>query len=156
MITNAIKLEYSHLTDDQVDNKILKYVADILGVAVNNEKFEEVFQETSWPMKIIKLQAITDKQNQYSLQYVEKIINALRNRTRLILSPDFKLQDLQTKSTATLVKATNQLFSGFDEDFNLKENVQSEINVIALEGDHFSVLENSKLIEILHADHDRI
>lgn len=157
MINSAIKVQYAHLTDEQVDNKILKQVADILGVKAEGEKFDDIFQESSWPIKILKLSEITDKQQQYSVQYVEKIINALRNRIRIILSSDFKLTDVLTKSTATLVKAAFSQFSGgFGDDFNLKDNIQSNVSVFTLDGDHFSVLENAKLIEILHEDHDKI
>lgn len=156
MIKNAIQVQYAHLSDEQVDNKILKQVSEILGVSVDEDKFEDVFQESSWPIKIIKILEVTDKQQQYSLQYVEKIINALRNRIRMFLSPDFKITDKLTISTATLVKASNQFLVGFGEDFNLNENISTKINIFTLEGDHFSVLENSKLTEILHDDHEKI
>lgn len=156
MIKNAMQVQYAHLSNEQVDNKILKQVSDIIGVAVDEEKFEEVFQESSWPVKIIKILEITDKQEQYSLHYVEKIINALRNRIRIILSSDFKITDKLASSTATLVKASDQFLVGFGEDFNLNENISTKINIFTIEGDHFSVLENSKLIDILHEDHEKI
>lgn len=99
---------------------------------------------------------LTDGKINYSKQYLCKMIGALLNRLKLVMNFNFDknemagILDATLKATITLIKPTQASCTDIAEDYHLNKFTKQNVNIKYLDGNHLTVLENTKLINILN------
>lgn len=113
---------------------------------------QNVLNQPTWPEKVNKLAEFSQEAKVYTKEYLKLMLNALVNRIKLILNTDTKISSI-SNSTAILIRPTIASVSNISEDYELSENFKVKLDVLRLEGNHFSILENPILIETLNKHH---
>lgn len=91
----------------------------------------------------------------YSKQYLQNLIVAILNRLKVVMNlngtdDDMKgVMDVRLKSQITLIRPTQASVSDIVEDYDLHKFSERAVNIKYVEGNHWTVLENTELTNIL-------
>jgi fatty acid synthase len=143
---------YKIQTDEAIQNSILAHIIDIVFSSSDKKILQEVFAQTTLDERVQKIVNFSDSQHIYGSKFIKLMVIALVNRVKIILNRDVKISSI-TKSTATLIRAKTATISNISEDYGLNSNFKQKINVTHLDGNHFTLLENPLLLEILNKIH---
>lgn len=97
-----------------------------------------------------------DIKTKYSQQYLENITVAILNRLKAVINLNIEgdklghVMDEKLKSAITLIRPTQVSFSDIVEDYGLQTYTEQPVTVNYVEGNHFSVLENVDLANIIN------
>lgn len=104
----------------------------------------------AWPEKIDRIIEIARSANmEYSEQYMRDMVEAMYVRLKSLFAYEvdkyFKLQ-----SSITLVRPTEVAVVDIDEDYELSKITSGTVNLKFIEGNHQTMLDNEKLIEVIN------
>lgn len=104
----------------------------------------------TWPEKINKLVEFGKRANiEYSGEYLRKMIDAFYTRLKLVF--EFDEQSVKKiKSSITLVRPTEVSVVDIDEDYELSKYTDGKIDLKFIEGNHTTMLDNEKLVQIIN------
>jgi hypothetical protein len=114
---------------------------------------KEIATKKTWEEKVEKIANFDQKI--YGKEYIRLVLTALSNRLKLI----FRLENdfvSELDSSLTLVRPSATTVTNIEENYNLQENFRQKVQINFLEGDHFSILENSELVDLLNQHHLKI
>lgn len=142
---------------EYVQNVVLgNILANTLRDVVDDEFILQVFKQPTWAEKTNMLADYPKFLNLYGKEYSNAIMNALVNRIRLVLMADTTISSL-TNTTALLVRPITVSVINISENYDLDVNFkEGHVDVNYLDGDHFSILENPKLMETVNQLHASI
>lgn len=84
----------------------------------------------------------------YPLKFLENLGRAFCERIRAIISYQKSFDKLKTP--CKLLRPKEQICSGFEEDYKLGVILENFEEIVFLEGDHVSVLENLETAQHIH------
>jgi fatty acid synthase len=136
-------------TDEAVQNVLL---SGIMRVVFPEEKVDvlEIMKENpTWEARVEKILDLCKEQYLYTTDYLRDMANCLFHRIKMVLDfkPDF--QDV-IKSSITLIRPTEISIVDVDEDYGLKRLTRGVVSVKYVDGNHLTMLENSKLVQIIN------
>lgn len=103
----------------------------------------------TWESRVEKLLEMATDQHLYSTNYLRTMANSLFYRIKMVLN--YKSDSNQIlKSPITLVRPTDISIVDVDEDYGVQKLTSGTFNVKYVEGNHLTMLENSKLIHIIN------
>lgn len=109
-----------------------------------------VLSEKSWDDRIKKFIELYPGEKPYSEDYGVKILNALVNRIMLTSTMSLKEFPRVQNAPVTLIRTTEPTISDVEKDYGLAEYFMNVIDVMYLEGNHATVLDNPKLSETIN------
>lgn len=103
----------------------------------------------TWELRLEKLLHMSTDQYLYTTEYLRKMANCLYQRIKMVI--DFKSDPTHIlKSPITLVRPTEISIVDVEEDYGLHKLCNGNTNVKYVEGNHLTMLENPKLIQMIN------
>lgn len=146
---------YKEHSEEYIRNHFVGNLLTSLLTKQNSEYVNNVLDLPTWDEKINAVVEIISSQNIYSKEYLMLMLNALVNRTRMILNLPDKLCMLET-TTATLIRPVTSAVGDLKENYELDLNFKTDVEVKCVEGNHFSILESPQVLEILNKIHSSL
>lgn len=104
----------------------------------------------SWEERINKLSEFTKDQNVYSEDYIRKMTTATYFRVKMAVNQDLD-NIIPIKSPITLIRPTESFFTDIVDDYDLPKYTTGAFSLKLVEGNHSTILENSKIAEIINS-----
>ena len=109
----------------------------------------EIMKIPTWDSRVEKLLDLSADQYIYSTDYLRKMANCLYQRIKMVI--DYKSDsNYILRSPITLVRPTEISIVDVEEDYGLHKLTNGTTNVKYVEGNHLTMLENPKLIQIIN------
>lgn len=140
------------IDDESIRNSVLAHVITNVVKDVSEDFGTSILKQSKWS---VKTAMIADALNSASLHDEEEstaVMNALVNRIWMIISTQNVVSSLNT-TTSTLIKPSTPSATSISENYAIDGNFKKKTSVEYLDGDHFTILENPKLIEIMNRLH---
>lgn len=137
--------------DEALQNYLLSTIIVLLFPEDYDFIAKNVVAKPSFDVKIDKLIEFTSKQNLYSSNFVKNILKALFNRTKMLITLDVDAFEILQFTPLSLIRPTEASVIEIDEDYALQKYCPQKINLQFVDGNHFTVLDNLKLSEIINA-----
>lgn len=103
----------------------------------------------TWESRLEKLLELSSDQYLYSTEYLRKMANCLFQRIKMVINYKFESCTM-LRSPITLVRPTEISIVDVEEDYGIHKLTSGTTSVKYVEGNHFTMLDNSKLIQILN------
>lgn len=148
------QLSYGQITTDITNESIqLMLIVAIVQNIFPEESPEQIMLKLTecptWEKKVDKLVEFGRAQSEYSEQYMRSTTQAMYNRLKILLNYD--TENVQRiKSHITLVRPTEVAVVDIDEDYELSRFTEGQVNLKFIDGNHTTVLDNDKLIQIIN------
>ncbi|KAL7037047.1 hypothetical protein ACKWTF_009050 [Chironomus riparius] len=114
--------------------------ADVLQIMANNP---------TWEDRVDRLMEMAKDQYIYSTDYLRLMANCLFQRIKMVLNYKHDPKNMM-KSPVTLIRPTEISIVDVEEDYGLHKITNGIISIKYIEGNHFSMLENPKLVQIIN------
>lgn len=158
LATGLMRAVSSNNNNEDLENVLIMTIFDKLCPLVKLEVFQsQLAQKTTFLSKVDLLLEIlpADVRSTYSEGYLRKIILAILNRVRAVFkygSDDSVAvaNSVKLKSKIILVRPSVASFKGIADDYELSQITTDPVIVRIVEGDHFKVLENDEIINIIN------
>lgn len=147
-----------------LENILIMTIFDKLCPLVKSDVFQsQLAQKTSWLSKVDLLLDLlpNDVKSTYSDIYLKKILLAILNRVKAVYkygnNVDVEnnnnnniISSVKLKSKIILVRPSLASFKGIADDYELSNIAENPVIVRTVEGDHFKVLENEEITNIIN------
>lgn len=137
-------------TDEFLQTILLSTIVPTVFPQDNGEFTKSVLLCTTWESRINKLIELSKNQKLYSDNYIREMSIALFNRIRIIISLDLNSFEQLNNTPISFVRPSQASVVDIDEDYGLSKYSTEKINVKYVEGNHMSILENSKLTDLIN------
>lgn len=139
-----------NFTIEDVRKMILVIAIQVSYQTYDGKIVKAVLDEKSWDDHIKKFIELYPGEIPYSEEYVTNMLNALVQRT--VIASNLSLDDYPKirKSSCILIRPTEQTVSDMEKDYGLSKYFTTVVNVKFLEGSHATVLDNSKLDDLIN------
>jgi fatty acid synthase len=107
----------------------------------------KIFANPTLDLKLKSFMEFARDRSEYSADYGQKMMRGLFNRLKISLNADKISFEKLESSSMTLYKPSEMSLNQIDEDYGLSEFTEQKLVIKNIEGDHVSILSNSKLIE---------
>jgi hypothetical protein len=107
----------------------------------------EIFANPTLDLKLKSFIEFARGRSAYSADYGQKIMRGLFNRLKVSLNADKISFGKLENSSMTFFKPSEMSLNQIDDDYGLSELIKHKLIIKNIEGDHVSILSNSKLIE---------
>lgn len=152
LVKTLAQERYKINTDEAIQNSVIAHIFQNVFSNIDDDFVKDVFTQPTWNDKIERIIEFADSQKLYGKEYLKLMMHALVNRIKIILNTDIKICNVDS-STSTLIRPTTPSVANISENYDLDVNFKRKVDVIYLEGNHFTVLENPLLLEKLHELH---
>lgn len=136
-------------TDEAVQNVL---ISGIMRTVYPEEKVDVLQIMTSyptWESRVEKVIELASDQYLYSTDYLRTMSNCLFQRIKMVI--DYKVDPSRVlKSPVTLVRPTEISIVDVDADYGVHKLTSGTTSVKFVEGNHLTMLENPKLIQIIN------
>lgn len=113
---------------------------DVMQIMTNNP---------TWETRVEKVLEMASDQYIYSQDYLRTMANCLFQRIKMVIN--YKSETNQVlKSPITLVRPTEISIVDVEDDYGIQKLTNGNTSVKYVEGNHLTMLENSKLIQIIN------
>ncbi|CAO1403431.1 unnamed protein product [Diamesa serratosioi] len=137
-------------TEEELQNYLLSTIINIAFPEECDFITKNVITNSTWDAKIDKLIEFTSAQNLYSSNYMKNITNALMNRTKMMINLDVDAFKPLKSTPLSLIRPNQASVTEIDEDYGLQKLCKQKINLQFIDGNHSTVLDNVRLIEIIN------
>lgn len=142
-------------SEDYLRQLLISHVLSNILSELPDSLKKEIFLQPSWDEQVAALIKHTDMKHKYSDEYLQFILNFLVSRARLLATTTSDIDDVMKASTILVRPATFSLMD-VSEDYNLSKNFEKKMKIVFLEGNHTSILENEKFVELMNETHAEI
>ena len=137
-------------TDEFIQTILLSTIVPTVFPQDNGEFTKAILSLTTWESRINKLIELSKNQKLYSDNYIREMSNALFNRIKIILNIDLKSFKPLNNTPISFVRPLQASIIDIDEDYGLSKYSKQKINLKFVEGNHMSMLDNSKLTDFIN------
>lgn len=156
MIKTLALEHYKIQTDEAIQNSIIGHLLSNVFNHLDDNFVRDVFSQQTWDEKIHKMINFSEVHNFYGKEYLKLMLIALVNRVKIILNTGLKISSI-SKSSSTLIRPNTASLSNICENYDLDINFEeTKTKIIFLDGNHFSILENKSLLEVITESHKTI
>lgn len=142
---------YKDQTDEAIQNTVIAYSMSFLFSNLEDDVVKDILSLSTWEEKVNK--ACDISYGVYGKEYLKLMLNALVRRIKHMLVTDKKNFKLCNQFKATLIRPKTAAVSNISEDYDLQPQFKKKVDVVFIEGNHFSVLENPDLADELNKNH---
>lgn len=103
----------------------------------------------TWESRLDKVVEMASDQYLYSQEYLRTMANCLFARIKMVINYEPESNHV-LKSPITLVRPTEISIVDVEEDYGIHKLTNGNTNVKYVEGNHLTMLENSKLVQIIN------
>lgn len=136
-------------SDEGVQNVLISGIMRTVFPEEKIDVMQIMKNNPTWESRIEKVIEMGTDQYLYSTDYLRTMANCLFQRIKMVIDyntdPNHRL-----KSPITLVRPTEISIVDVDDDYGIKKLTTGTTNVKFVEGNHLTMLENSKLIQIIN------
>lgn len=136
--------------EEELQNYLLSTIIALSFPEESEITTNNVLENLTWDVKVDELVKFTTKQNIYSSSFVRNISKALLNRMKLLIDLDIDAFKQLQSTPLSLIRSTEAAVIEIDEDYGLQKFCKQKINLQFVDGNHMTVLDNVKLIEIIN------
>jgi fatty acid synthase len=137
--------------DDFIKQLIIMTVIKILFRDRAQEVSTKVLSQKNVHDQVETFLDLAQHEREYSVDYGRKMLTGLFNRLKMLRNMNVDSFPVLQKSKLSFVKASVSSLNDFDEDYGLKNYVHNnDIEMNVLDGDHVTVLNNIKLIDLIN------
>lgn len=140
---------------DVTDEKIqLEMISHIMQAVFPEENLDNIRQKMeqlkTWESKLDKLMEIIKwSQLEIETEFFTTLCNGLYNRTMAAHHSQTE-NFVKIKAPIVLVRPTDAVVADIDEDYELQRYTDGLVTLKFIDGNHQSILENPKLVEIIN------
>lgn len=149
MIQNFIKSK--DVTDEKIQLELITHTMQAVFPEENLENIRQKMEQIkTWEKKLEKLmEFIKWSQLDIDIDYFTTLCNGIYNRT--IAAHHSQTENIvKIKSPIVLIRPTDAIVSDIDEDYELPRYTEGLVTLKFIDGNHQSILENSKLIDVIN------
>lgn len=149
MIQNFVKSKA--VTDETIQLELISHMMQAVFPEENLDSMRQKMEHLAgWEMKLNKLiEIIKWSQLDIQVDYFTTICDGIYNRT--IAAHHSQTENVvKIKSPIVLVRPTDAIVSDIDEDYELQRYTEGLVTLKFIDGNHQSILENSKLVDIIN------
>ena len=137
-------------SEDLIQNSLIGQICSNIFTSLDEKFIRELLAYKTWQEKVEKL--INLDQSVYGKEYLKLTANAIFNRIKIVFNSE-TMKCSKLNSTSTLVRPIGASITNIDEAYDLDDNFKKKVKVAYLDGNHFSILENPNLVELLNLLH---
>jgi len=115
------------------------------------DALKQVLFKSSWNDRLDKFIEMASELSNYNVEFGRKMMTTMYNRVKMLANSEKNTFAKLGTTRVELVKPTEAATSDIDEDYELSKIVQQKISIHVMEGDHSSMLTNSKLIQYFNS-----
>lgn len=149
MIQNFVKSK--DVTDEKIQLELISHTMQAVFPEENLENIRRKMEQIqTWDKKLDKLvEFIKWSQLEIDTDYFTTLCNGIYNRT--IAAHHSQTDDIvKIRSPIVLIRPTDAIVSDIDEDYELPRCTEGLVTLKFIDGNHQSILENPKLVEIIN------
>lgn len=149
MIQNFVKSK--DVTDEKIQLELISHIMQAVFPEENLENIRHKMEQLeTWDSKLDKLvEFIKWSQLEIETEYFTTLCNGIYNRT--IAAHHSQTENfVKIRSPIVLVRPTDAIVSDIDEDYELQRCTDGLVTLKFIDGNHQTILENPKLIEIIN------
>lgn len=152
MMSIASYLTPTKCTVDDLQGMLVMLLIDIAFPERKNEIMAKVLLEDGTFKRYVKFLEITNETQIYSAAFIHRMFTSTVNRMKILqnLSRSERVVQAFNATSVSLIKPSIATIQNLNEFYGLRAFTSSTIHVDTVEGNHSSMLENHKLIEILN------
>jgi len=156
IVLNAVtRIRCQRRTEGEFNDYILTHISSLIDQNIDKSLLKVFANYESWDEKLEKFLEITSYQHLYTKETFRSVINAFRNRLNTVINEIEDLGYLQS-TKCTLFKPSDDFARMESENQELDKYFKQSIDVLTLDGNHQSIIENPKLVTILNDIHKKI
>lgn len=153
LIKNFVKssMRGHEISDENLQDLILKNFAFELLPDVQRDVLLTVMKDAkTWDEKLNNFIGVI-RNDDYSHEYLRTIGRGMFNRFKFVLKSDTDAEiHSKIQSNIKLYKPSIALVAGIQDDYQLPKYTNGKVEIEYLDGNHFTILENAELINILN------
>lgn len=155
---SRVFIRSAHCTD-QIDDKIIEVIFNHLMDSIDKEREFlaklKLATEENWSAKVqLIIDYCSDEiRSAYSTEYLTNIITAISNRIKLAINAENGADPfvgMVLKSPITLLRAMEAPVVDLTDDYGLQIYTEHKVNVLYIDGNHSSMLENGDLARAIN------
>lgn len=162
LATGLMRAVSGNNSSESLENILIMTIFDKLSPMVKSEVFQlQLSQKSTWLAKVDLLLDFlpTDVRSTYSEAYLRKIVVAILNRVKAVFKYGGENNGVESsnapkhdklKSKIILVRPSLASFKGIADDYELSSIAVDPVIVRIVDGDHFQILENDEIINIIN------
>lgn len=135
--------------DDDIQNLIFMEFTSKTHGHLAEEIMKNIWLQATWSKKVDEfVKLIIDEK---SKEFIKQNLEATLNRMKIILKEGDREFSISKNTTVTLIKshAPFEAATSIDGDYGLRDYYQHDIRIEAIDGDHFNIIENEKIADIV-------
>lgn len=136
-------------SDDAVQTVLLSGIIRTVYPEEQIDVFQIMRDNPTWESRVERLLDYASDQYLYSTDYLRSMANCLFQRIKMVLKYNIDPSQI-LRSPITLVRPTEISIVDVDEDYGIQRLTKGITAVKYVEGNHFTMLENSKLVQIIN------
>lgn len=140
------------IDDECIRNSVLAHIINNVVKDASEDFGPNFFKEPKWSVKTAMLANVLNFTRKHAKDESTAVMNALVNRIKMIICTQNIITSLNT-TTSTLIKPSTPSATSISENYAIDENFKKKPSVEYLDGDHLTILENPKLIEVMNRLH---
>lgn len=141
------------IDDECIRNSVLTHIINNVVKDVSEDFGPKVLKQQKWSDKTSMIANVLNFTSSHDPEESTAVMNALVNRIKMIICTQNIITSLKTTSS-TLIKPSTPSTTSVSENYAIDENFKKKPSVEYLDGDHFTILENPKLIQIMNRLHE--
>lgn len=151
-LLNKLALEHfsKNFTEDDIRSIVLVNTIFTCFPDDDGRVVKATLSEKTWDSRLKKLTDLYKDQKMYSEEYGVKMLNSLVNRLILVANLNLKEFPTLNNSPTTLIRTTEYTLKDIEQDYGLGDYVSNGVEVLFLEGNHATVLDNPKLHQTIN------
>lgn len=106
-------------------------------------------EHPTWEERVDRILDLCKDQQIYTQEYLRKMTYALFYRIKMALEYDLDIVN-PIKSSITLIRPSEVSIVDIDEEYGLSKYTTGVVNLKFIEGNHITMLENPKLVQIIN------
>lgn len=146
LAVDQITLEY---TEDSLRFIILTGILKLVFPREKVDIFDLVKEYPTWKQQLDKVYEMAKEQAIYSREYLDKMSNVLYRRLLMALNHDTE-NVTPIKSSVILIRPTDLSTENIEEDYGMSKYTTGTVTLKYIEGNHMTILEHPKLIQIIN------
>lgn len=147
--------QYKVNTDEAIQNSVIAQIFSNVFSNLDDEFVKEVFTQPTWQDKVNKIVEFSTDQKVYGKEYLKLMLNAMVNRIKIILTTE-TIESCIDGCSVALLRPTTASVTTINETYELDKSFKNKVEVIYFDGNHFTILENPKVVEQLNVLHSEL
>jgi fatty acid synthase, animal type len=156
LLSRLMQAQSDKKDETEYGSYILTYILSLLYQTVEKSMTEEIVKCESWEDKLECFLELAADQKIYSKSYLRNVANSALNRAKIIKNTSDEQLDFIRLYSCTFIRPTQLTREHESECYNFDTFFEQKIDVINLEGNHQTVIDNPDLVIVLNKLHSKI